>query len=367
MFQRATTKRSRLRLALIGPAGAGKTYSALRIAGGLGSKVALIDTERGSASKYAADFTFDVCELEDHHPRQYIEAIRAAGEAGYEVLIIDSLSHAWAGKNGALELVDKAGKRGGNSFSAWGDVTPLHRQLVEAILASGCHVIATMRSKMAYVQERDSKGKTVIRKVGLQPVQRDSVEFEFDVVASMDMDHNMVVSKSRCSLIDGEAIPHPDHRLGQTLAAWLGQGELPAERRPPSWEETLEALGLDTETADLFWLTRGKGYPEDWEPAQRTKAAAYLRAPGGKGALEWWLEHRGDPDAPKHPSFTEDQGWFMQEVVKKRGIPYDRLKEVCLSTGLGKPSMWPERKWLLERLDNGWWQDALFPADAAEG
>src|SRR5690606_21534998 len=141
-FQKATKKSARLRMALIGVAGAGKTYTALSIAQNLGQKVAVVDTERGSASKYSDMFDFDVMEMESYGPKVYVDAIHAAEEAGYDVLIIDSLSHAWAGKDGALEMVDRAAKRAqsGNTFGAWRDVSPLHNQMVDAIVSSRIHI-----------------------------------------------------------------------------------------------------------------------------------------------------------------------------------------------------------------------------------
>ncbi len=227
-FQKATKKQSKLRLALIGPAGSGKTYTALTVATHLvpGGRIALIDTERGSASKYADLFGFDVEELTSYHPRTYIEAIAEAQAAGYDVLIIDSLSHAWIGKDGALELVDKAAKRNpsGNSFAAWREVTPVHNQLVDAMLAAKLHIIVTLRSKMEYIQEKDDKGKTVIRKVGLQPVQRDGLEYEFDVVGDLDQDNTLIVTKTRCSALTGAVITKPGKELASALDAWL-QGE----------------------------------------------------------------------------------------------------------------------------------------------
>lgn len=236
-FQRATKKQAKLRLALIGPSGSGKTYTALTLAQHLvpGGRVALIDTERGSASKYADLFEFDVQELESFHPQRYIEAIREAQAAGYDVLIIDSLSHAWMGKDGALELVDKAAKRNpsGNSFAAWRDVTPLHNQLVDAMLATRLHVIVTLRSKMEYVQEKDDKGKTVIRKVGLQPVQRDGLEYEFDVVGDLDQDNTLVVTKTRCSALHNAVVSKPGHELATTLAEWLDGEPVPDQPEPP--------------------------------------------------------------------------------------------------------------------------------------
>lgn len=231
-FQKASKKQARLRFSLIGPAGTGKTYTALRIATNLGGRIALIDTEHGSASKYAGEFEFDTLELRDFSPRTYVEAIHMAEEAGYEILIIDSLSHAWVGKGGALELVDNASARSksGNKFTAWRDVTPLHNELVEAILQSRCHVICTMRSKTEYVQEKDDQGKTVIRKVGMAPVQRDGMEYEFDVVADLSVDHSLVISKTRCSALDGAVIRLPGKEIADTLRAWLTDGvavELP--------------------------------------------------------------------------------------------------------------------------------------------
>jgi len=241
-FQKATKKQAKLRLALIGPSGSGKTYTALTLATHLvpNGRVALIDTERGSASKYADLFSFDVQELDSFHPQRYIEAIGDAQAAGYDVLVIDSLSHAWMGKDGALELVDKAAKRnpGGNSFAAWRDVTPLHNQLVDAMLAARLHIIVTLRSKMEYVQEKDERGKTVIRKVGLQPVQRDGLEYEFDVVGDLDQDNTLVITKTRCSTLTGAVVPKPGKELAAALDTWL-QGEPVDESRveptkPPS-------------------------------------------------------------------------------------------------------------------------------------
>lgn len=241
-FQKATKKQAKLRLALIGPAGSGKTYTALTVATHLvpGGRIAVIDTERGSASKYADLFSFDVEELTSYHPRTYIEAMAEAQAAGYDVLIIDSLSHAWMGKDGALELVDRAAKRNpaGNSFAAWREVTPLHNQLVDAMLAAKLHIIVTLRSKMEYIQEKDDKGKTVIRKVGLQPVQRDGLEYEFDVVGDLDQDNTLVVTKTRCSALTGAVIPKPGKELASALDVWL-QGEPVTDTGPEPPKPTI--------------------------------------------------------------------------------------------------------------------------------
>ena len=226
LFQKATKKSARLRMALIGVAGAGKTYTALSIAKHLGDKVAVIDTERGSASKYSDMFEFDVLELETFSPQMYVEAIQAAEEAGYDVLIIDSLSHAWTGKGGALEQVDRIAKRSqsGNTFGAWRDVTPQHNMLVEGIINAKMHIITTMRAKTEYVQEKNEKtGRVTVRKIGLAPVQRDGLEYEFDVVADLDQDNNLIVGKTRCPGVAGAVIPKAGREIARTLKNWLSE------------------------------------------------------------------------------------------------------------------------------------------------
>lgn len=224
MFRKAVKTDSKLRMAITGPSGSGKTMTSLLLATGLDAgNVALIDTERGSASKYADQFDFDVMELESFHPERYIEAIQAAEAAGYGMLVIDSLSHAWAGKDGALELVDTAAaaQKITNTFAAWKDITPLQTRMLDAILGANMHIIATMRTKTAYVLEENDRGKQVPRKVGMAPVQRDGVEYEFDIVGEMDQENRMIIHKSRCSMLSGEVIEKPDGNMSAVLASWL--------------------------------------------------------------------------------------------------------------------------------------------------
>jgi len=237
-FSKATKKQAKLRLALIGPSGSGKTYSALAIASAMGGRIALIDTEHGSASKYADLFSFDCLELDNFSPETYIEAIAAAEAAGYDTLIIDSLSHAWSGKGGILEFVDKAREASGDAFgSGWRKATPKHNALVDRMLAAHLHVIATMRSKTEYVVEKLANGKSSIRKVGMQPVQREGVEFEFDVVGDLDQDNTLTITKSRCPALSGQVIDKAGAQIAGILSTWLGDGAPvppPAPRPQPA-------------------------------------------------------------------------------------------------------------------------------------
>ena len=224
LFQKAVKSSAKLRLAIAGPSGSGKTYTSLSIASHLGEQVALVDTEHGSASKYADLFSFDVATMSaPFAPDKYIRAIAEAAQAGYKVIILDSVSHAWNGNGGILSLVEEAGKRNksSNSFAAWADVTPIQNRFIEAIVSSDIHIIATMRSKQEYVQERDSNNKTVIRKVGMAPVQRDGFEYEFDVFLDMDADNNAIVSKTRCPDLAGRVFAKPGADVAEILANWL--------------------------------------------------------------------------------------------------------------------------------------------------
>ena len=222
-FAKATKKQAKLRAAFFGPSGAGKTYSALRIAAGMGGRVGVIDTERGSASKYADKFTFDVCHPANNTIESYLAAINEAAVAGYDVLIIDSLSHAW---QELLQEVDRLkGSFGGNKWSAWSIATPKQQSLVDAILAYPGHVIATMRSRTEWAQETNDRGKATPVRVGLAPEQRQGMEYEFDVLVGLTPGHIATVIKDRSGRFQDETYDKPGEEFGKALAEWLDQGE----------------------------------------------------------------------------------------------------------------------------------------------
>lgn len=235
MFQKAERKKAKLRLALCGPSGSGKTYGALQLAKGLGGKIAMIDTEHGSGELYADLCDYDVARLDaPFSPDRYIEMIQGAEAAGYDVLIVDSLSHAWTGEGGVLDLHDKAAaaSRSGNGFAAWREVTPKHNALVTAILTSGLHIITTMRTKTAYEIVENDKGRKEPRKIGLAPVQRDGMEYEFTVVLDLSVEkHIASASKDRTQLFNGRhMVLSPE--VGSDLRDWLESGiDLDAVKR----------------------------------------------------------------------------------------------------------------------------------------
>jgi AAA domain-containing protein len=217
MFKKAVKSESKLRMAIFGPPNSGKTFTALEFATGLLSpngKIAVIDTEHGSADKYADIYNFDTIKLSNFHPNEYIKAIKEADVLGYEVVIIDSMSHAWNGKGGVLEIV-------GGNFSKWKDVAPIERNFIETILASNLHIIATMRAKMQVEVEKDERGKVTPKVIGMKPVQRDDIEYEFDLVFAMDVQNNLSVGKSRCSDIHGLTENRPTREFMKPIIKWL--------------------------------------------------------------------------------------------------------------------------------------------------
>lgn len=266
-FQKATKRESKARVAIAGVSGSGKTWTALSLARAMGGKVALIDTEHGSASKYADLYEFDTLILEPpYDPDRYIEAMDAAAQAGYDILVIDSLSHAWAGSGGLLEFVDDASTRyKGNTYFAWREATPKQLALVEAILASPMHIIGTLRSKARYILD-EKDGKTAPRKVGMEAVQREGFEFEFDVYGEMDLDHKLVISKSRCTPLADAVISRPTGAdIASLLMPWLEGEPAPhwmtaeAKSKALGW---LEQFGLDEDSAcDLLGLDALEQYP----------------------------------------------------------------------------------------------------------
>ena len=224
-FRKAERKQAKLRLALTGTAGSGKTYSALMVAQGLGGKIAMIDTENGSGDLYAGMCDYDIQTLTNYDPRRYVQAIHEAEHEGYSTVIIDSLSHAWSGQGGILDLQGKIAeaKYRGNSYAAWRDVTPLQNGLVNAILSSPCHIIATMRSKTDYAQTENERGRTEIRKVGLAPVQREGMDYEFTTVFDLSQEHIALASKDRTRLFGGTPFTVDVH-TGEILRDWLNAG-----------------------------------------------------------------------------------------------------------------------------------------------
>lgn len=239
-FEKVIRTKTKLRMALTGVSGAGKTLGALYIAYGLTGdwgKVAVIDTEHERTRGYGNNRRYEVGQFiycpfrPPYAPEKYINLVReAAAIVGADgVVIVDSLSHAWKGEGGVLEVKDKiaASSKSGNSYTAWNEAGRIQDSLINAILSVNCHTIATMRSKMDYVMRENERGRMEPVKVGLAPVQRDDVEYEFDIVLDIARSHIATASKDVTFLDKYGEIITPE--LGRQLKAWLDDGVDPVQ------------------------------------------------------------------------------------------------------------------------------------------
>lgn len=260
-FIRASRVATKLRLALSGPAGAGKTRTALEISRHLvtsGQRIAVVDTEQGSASKYAdvGGLDFDVMEIKgNYHPKQIAGAIQEAANGGYGVIIFDSMTHFWNGVGGFLQLVDEEAKRAaaraGKSFldghSAWKAIDPIYRNMVQDLLNSPIHVIGTMRAKTEYERTEGANGKQKIQKVGMAPQMRDDFQYEFDVEGTLDMDHCLMIGKTRIDEFDGKVFKKAGKDFADIYHQWAASGapmRSPAPLSAPASVDRDEAEAL---------------------------------------------------------------------------------------------------------------------------
>lgn len=229
-FQTASRKKAKIKLGLSAVSGGGKTFSALLIAHGLcndWSKIGVIDTENRSAELYSHLGNYNTLPLEaPYSPERYIEAIKAGEAAGFEVIIVDSITHEWDGKGG---IIDISNNMTGNSFTNWAKLTPRHQAFIDCILQSPCHIITTVRRKQDYEMTKDNNGKLQVQKAGLKEITREGFEYELTVNLELDQNHNATASKDRTGLFVGK--PHfvPSEETGKLIKQWCETGIEPVQ------------------------------------------------------------------------------------------------------------------------------------------
>jgi hypothetical protein len=333
--RRASRKKVRMRLGLCAPAGGGKTMGALLVAYGLvgdWAKIGLVDTEAGSGELYTGHrvpgSTFTIGEYlyvrldPPFTVSKYMEAQQALEEAGCECIVLDSISHCWSGAGGLLDQQGRIADRTGNSYTAWRDVTPQHSRFIDGMLQSPAHIIATMRSKTEYVLETNEKGKQAPRKVGMAPVQREGLDFEFTTVFDLDAHHMASASKDRTSLFDGEFFRlTPD--VGKKLLAWLNTGvDAPKPERKLTISEWLDTLQTELSAASDAAAIEAIARRDDVQRALgvfRNGALTRLREmldAAREGAAE---DAIWPPDAPAVAGLTPDERmqWPGREPEKE--------------------------------------------------
>ena len=292
-FEPVKREKSKIRLALVGPSGAGKTLSALFLAYGVTgdwSKIALIDTEHGRAKFYASRSDFNTGEFlyqemsAPYSPEKYVHMVREGAEAvGPDgVVIVDSFSHAWDNDGGVLDIKSQIAKQSGkNDYTAWDEAGKIQNQLVNTILSVNCHTIITLRAKMAYAMEVNDRGKTVPVKIGLAPIQRENTEYEFDIVLNIARNHIAVTGKDTTFLDDWSGVITPE--LGKSIKDWLDNGVEPerctdcGKLIKPEGGKTIAQIAAGTNKAygrKLCWSCAVKAMKEKEEAGNAAKTVS---------------------------------------------------------------------------------------------
>jgi len=314
-FSKAERTQLYLRCALFGPSGSGKTMTALRMAKGIADKMgcpmAVIDTEARSASKYADRFAFEVDNLDKKTIDNYLASMEAAKKAGYKVLVIDSLSHAWRELTEEVDRITQA-SASKNSILSWGKVNPKQKRLVEAILNYPGHLIATMRSKTEWVIGEGKDGKIAPEKLGLAPEQGKGIEYEFDLLIELKQNHHATITKDRTGKFQDETIEKPDEDFGVALYDWLAEGSA-----SPVVKEIPEAKTTAVNTT----------VPAKAKAALKPQASGELKAVGEAVILE--IAEVIKTLAPdKTPYFTEEEKEEARQLVAGVRMDDGGIKEL---------------------------------------
>lgn len=278
-LKKAARRKAYLKMGITAPAGGGKTAGSLLLAFGLmkekypnlsdekvWEKIAVIDTENGSGELYVNSVIANtkigeynaITLTAPFNADKYINAIEICENNSIEVVIVDSTTHLWAGEGGLLEKQNTVAtkSKSGNSYTAWREVTPDHNKFVDKMLQCNMHLIATMRSKMEYVQEKDEHGNSRVRKLGLKPVQREGMEYEFTVFLDIDDNHTAVASKDRTGLLDGKTFKI-NPQVGRDLMNWLDSG---SDEAPVVLADNRTLADVKREVAQLVKSNPEKDY-----------------------------------------------------------------------------------------------------------
>lgn len=308
-FKKAERHQKKGKIALQGPSGSGKTYTGLLLARGLAGpegRIVLADSERSSGALYAQDIPggYDHVDLPDREYETYMQVIKQAEAMGYAAIVIDSLSHAW---EAFLEMHEIEAARSKNSYTAWSKITPKYQKLIDTVVSSQIHVIATMRSKTEYVLSENEKGRQAPKKVGMAPIMRPGSEYEFDLVATIDLEHNFYVEKTRCRAFDGKAWQKPGIEIGDAFRRWLESGA-PAEAKPTQPDPAVSQVSPAQPQAPTQAHDERRYYDLAKALVGKTETEA--------DALKKWLASKGG-------SWIEDSALWEMPVRVPKLDPYD--------------------------------------------
>jgi hypothetical protein len=299
-IKKATRSAVKIKIFLAGPSGSGKTDGALALAkafAGADARICVIDTERESASYYADRYEFDTLALDAPYTTdRYVEALGIAVAAGYDVVIIDSITHQWSGVGGILERKEQLDSRpNSNSFTNWAKFTPETERFRNALLEAPVHLIACCRAKQEYVLGDGDGGRgKKVQKMGLKPEQRDGLEYEFGVALQLQMDHKAEATKDRTGVFEGKIADLKNPNVGRALRAWLDAGGTFAPepaRAVAAAAPTPAAAALERDIVRATMPEEGgRDHTESIEEAlERAKRVSLMGAPTS------WENHGGKP------------------------------------------------------------------------
>jgi hypothetical protein len=289
--KKAKRQRRPLKINLEGVSGSGKTFTALRLAfamrrAGIGSRVVVADSENDSAGLYdgvkidGEAWQYDVCPMppEKQNPAGYTEAYDFLVKQGFDIVIGDSLTHAWYG---AQEIVDRyASANKNDKFGGWAKVTPQQRAMLATLTDTRAHFIGTMRVKAEYEKVMNERtGREQMKKVGTKTDQREGAEYEFDCVARLDKgsiptEHVILIEKVRgCTAMDGATGVNPGPEFWRPLFDWWLSADAPALFDTSEAEREIDAAP----SLDALKVTFETVYKNIWKKLTPDQQAALTK------------------------------------------------------------------------------------------
>jgi hypothetical protein len=365
---KAVKAQVKLKLGIDGPSGSGKTDGALALATLFGSaadaskkpRILVVDTENRSSALYADRYDFDIIPLKaPYTPERYKRAMQRAVDGAYDWLVVDTISHEWDAEGGILRKKDRLDLApGSNSYTNWAKLTPDHEAFIEFIKQIPVHTICTMRSKQAYVLETNDKGRQVPRKIGMAPVQRDGVEYEFTLIFDLDMAHRGVPSKNRTTLFADDPVDLRDPHVAQQLRAWLESGTPEVQKE---WAPQLGTVRLNTQGETVVSRAPDSRPPYQAQPPllinsnQKGAFWAALRAAGKTDdqVRQWLFQRFKIATSAEIPSenFKEAMQWASEPVVPvERSEAEVKARDAAKHLGVQESDLQYE----LQQCDGDW-------------
>ncbi len=283
--------------------GGGKTNSAMLLATGVVGRdkaFAVIDTEGGRALHYAPKpgeepdfvntFHFDHLDLQaPYTPERYSDAIKAALEAGYPCIVVDSMSHEHEGEGGLLDMAEAeldrmAGqdwaKRAACTQAAWIKPKGLHKKMMRTVLQPRVPVILCFRAEQKTELRKEGGKMVMVPKVSLSgldgwiPICEKKLPFELTASFLLTPDAPGYPKPIKLNGQHRDLFPldRPiDEAAGQRISEWAAGGRS-TDWREPHRQALKEAAGMDA--LGVAWKAAQAAAQAQRDPAARNEFLA---------------------------------------------------------------------------------------------